>query len=71
MQWSNEMPAQEGWYFERQMVNGAPYVNVKFISCDSRGRWWAGSVPGSRGCRVRAEEGTEYAGPIPMPEERT
>ena len=68
MTWTTEAPSAEGWYFVRDRINGAAYVCVKYISCDSRGRWWAGSQPGSRGCRVRAGEGTEYAGPIPEPE---
>ncbi len=69
MTWTHEHPKAEGWYFERTRETGSDYVRVLYVSCDSRGRWWAGSVCGSRGSRVRTGGGIEWAGPITMPEE--
>ena len=64
--WTTELPYKDGWYFSRTLINGSWYTRVTYVFADSRGRMWSGSVPGSRGSRVRAD-GTEWAGPIQEP----
>lgn len=65
--WTKEPPMKDGWYFCRTLINGAWYPRVVFVFADSRGRMWQGSVPGSRGSRVRPQDWTEWAGPIEEP----
>ncbi len=69
MKWTNDLPEQDGWYFERRRINGKSYVCVKHVSRDQRGRLWAGAMPFSHGASVKAGDGAQWAGPISEPKE--
>lgn len=67
LKWTTELPYRDGWYFSRTLINGSWYTRVVYVSADSRGRMWSGSVPGSRGSRVKEGPDTQWAGPIEEP----
>ena len=72
LQWTHDLPQEEGWYLMRIRKIGVE--DCYYVTRGKNGRFYRGASRGSKGCLLRRmdssfEKEVEWAGPLPEPAE--